>query len=85
MSKERGKSSVRPFPEAHDALGLLQHHGIVVAVCSNLAQSYGARVRSLFPDLDGYAYSYEMSVLKSESGINSETPHSLIFHNLHIW
>src|SRR5471032_2109265 len=50
--------SIQPFAEAQEAIDLLRANHIKVAVCSNLAQPYGAAVDRVFPHLDVYGYSY---------------------------
>lgn len=62
-------SWIRAYPDAQAAIDLLLRHGIVVGVCSNLAQPYGPVIKSLFPALHAYAYSYELGVLKPDPGI----------------
>lgn len=43
--------------------------GVRLALCSNLAMSYGRIVSSLLPPLDAYAWSYEVGAIKPESQI----------------
>ncbi|RMS14010.1 Haloacid dehalogenase-like family hydrolase [Pseudomonas coronafaciens pv. coronafaciens] len=59
-------ASITPFPDAIAGIELLQEHNVAIAVCSNLAHSYGEVVSRLFPCLDVYAYSYQMAMLKPE-------------------
>lgn len=59
-------ASMEPFADALAGIELLQKHSVAIAVCSNLAQPYGAVVSSLFPNLDVYAYSYQLGILKPE-------------------
>lgn len=59
-------ASVEPFADDLAGIELLQKHSVAIAVCSNLAQPYGAVVSSLFPNLDVYAYSYQLGILKHE-------------------
>ena len=47
----------------------LRAAGKGVAVCSNLAQGYGATVRRLLPGLDAYILSYEVGVAKPDPTI----------------
>ncbi|PZP22266.1 MAG: hypothetical protein DI599_15830 [Pseudomonas kuykendallii] len=47
----------------------LRANGIKVAVCSNLALPYGEVVKKHFPDLDAYAFSYTVGVLKPDPTI----------------
>ncbi|UQY32991.1 HAD family hydrolase [Pseudomonas fulva] len=66
---EADLSGIRVYPDAQAAIDLLQRHGIVAGVCSNLAQPYGSAIRSLFPNLDAYAHSYELGFLKPDPEI----------------
>ncbi|HDS1692668.1 MULTISPECIES: HAD family hydrolase [Pseudomonas] len=58
--------SIKPFTDAVPALELLRKHEIKVAVCSNLAGPYCSIARRLFPELDGYALSAELGLLKPD-------------------
>lgn len=62
-------TSIEPYPDAIEAVSRLQNAGIKLGICSNLAAPYGPIVRRLFPKMDGYAYSYELGVMKPESAI----------------
>lgn len=62
-------SSIQPYPDAVDAISRLQNSGIKLGICSNLAAPYGPIVRSLFPKVDGYAFSFELGVMKPEPAI----------------
>jgi len=57
-------SAIEAYPDALEAIALLQAHHVLVGVCSNLAAPYGAAVKRLFPKLDAYAFSYELGVIK---------------------
>lgn len=61
--------SIRPFDDAMPAIVLLRQHQIKIALCSNLAGPYCSIARKLFPDLDGYALSAELSLLKPDPAI----------------
>ena len=61
--------SIEPYPEAQDAVELLQSNGFIVGVCSNLGMPYGDSIRRWFPRLDGYALSYEVGALKPDPQI----------------
>lgn len=61
---KREPSSIQAFPDAEAAITLLQKSGVKVGICSNLAAVYGPFVRELFPQLDGYAFSFELGVMK---------------------
>lgn len=58
--------SIGPYPDAVEAISRLQRAGLKTGLCSNLAAPYGAVVRKLFPDLDAYAFSYELGVMKPD-------------------
>lgn len=62
-------SSIRPFSDALEAIPRLLDAGLKVGVCSNLASPYGPVVRRLFPKLHGYAYSYELGLMKPNPAI----------------
>jgi len=64
-------ASIEPFPDALEAMARLQGAGVKLGICSNLASPYGPVIRKLFPNLDGYAFSYEVGVIK---------PDPLIYH-----
>ncbi|KRP60167.1 MULTISPECIES: HAD family hydrolase [Pseudomonas] len=59
-------ASVRIFDDALAAIDLLRASGIKIAVCSNLAAPYCDVARRLLPDLDGYALSAELGVMKPD-------------------
>ncbi|WP_339436338.1 HAD family hydrolase [Pseudomonas sp. EL_65y_Pfl1_R32] len=62
-------SSIEPYPEAVEAVSRLQNAGIKLGICSNLAAPYGSIVRRLFPEMDGYAFSFELGVMKPNPSI----------------
>lgn len=57
-------ASMTLYPDAHEAIALLQGAGIKVGLCSNLASGYGPAVRELLPGLDAYGFSYEIGTMK---------------------
>ena len=61
--------SIKPFDEAMPAIDLLRQCQIKIALCSNLAGPYCSIARKLFPDLDGYALSAELGLLKPDPAI----------------
>lgn len=61
---EEELASMTLYPDAQQAIELLQAAGIKIALCSNLASGYGPAVRALLPGMDAYAFSYEMGALK---------------------
>lgn len=70
---ERELSSIERYPDAVEAVSRLQNAGIKVGICSNLSAPYGPVVKSLFPQMDGYAFSYQLGVMK---------PHPAIYHSI---
>ncbi|WP_455233252.1 HAD family hydrolase [Geopseudomonas aromaticivorans] len=62
-------AGIEPFEEALAAVDLLQNAGIRLAVCSNLAEPYGAAVHRWFPQMDAYALSYAVGAMKPEPAI----------------
>lgn len=62
-------SSIEPYPDAAEAISLLNEAGIKTGLCSNLASPYGPKVREIFPHMDGYAFSYEVGAPKPDPGI----------------
>lgn len=61
--------TIQPYQDAIEAIALLRSHDIKVGVGSNLAKPYGAALKRLFPDLDAYALSYELGVIKPDPEI----------------
>jgi len=62
-------ASIRPYPDALEAIALLQNSGLRLGICSNLAAPYGGAVKELFPAMDGYAFSYEQGIMKPDPKI----------------
>jgi FMN phosphatase YigB (HAD superfamily) len=62
-------SSIEPFPDALEAISRLQGAGVKLGICSNLASAYGPVIKQLFPYLDGYAFSFEIGVIKPNPAI----------------
>jgi HAD superfamily hydrolase (TIGR01549 family) len=62
-------SSIKPYPDAVEAISRLRDTGLRVGICSNLASPYGPVVRDLFPKMDGYAFSYELGFMKPDPNI----------------
>lgn len=59
-------SNLKVYPDATQAIALLQSAGVKVGLCSNLASAYGPIVRELLPQLDAYGFSYEAGVMKPD-------------------
>lgn len=70
---DREVASIIPFEDGIKAVALLRAEGVRVGICSNLCEPYGAAVLQAFPDLDGYAFSYEVGAIK---------PHALIYQSI---
>lgn len=59
-------ASIRIFDDALAVIDLLRANGVKIAVCSNLAGPYCDAARRLLPDLEGYALSAELGVMKPD-------------------
>ncbi|CRM69909.1 HAD family hydrolase [Pseudomonas sp. 25 E 4] len=57
-------ASIERYPDALEAIDLLQEVGVVIGICSNLAQPYGPVIRKAFPHVQCHAFSYELGVMK---------------------
>ncbi|WP_373974162.1 HAD family hydrolase [Chitinibacter sp. SCUT-21] len=57
------------FNDVADTFAALHQRGCRIAICSNLAQAYGAKVMDLLPDADVYAMSYQLGHIKPEAQI----------------
>lgn len=73
QSLENELASIRPFPDALRAVEMLQAAAVRVGVCSNLALPYGPVIRQIFPCLNGYGFSYQLSVMKPDPAIYRAT------------
>jgi FMN phosphatase YigB (HAD superfamily) len=62
-------SSIIPFADALVAIQHLKEAGLKVGICSNLASPYVPMVRQTFSDMDGYAFSCELGVMKPNRAI----------------
>lgn len=62
-------SSIEPYPDALEAISMLQSAGVKVGICSNLASPYGPVVRNLFRTIDGHAFSFELGIMKPDPDI----------------
>ena len=63
---EQELESIRLYNDAQPAIDQLRRQGVKLALCSNLAQPYCATVRRLIPDLDAYALSAELKMMKPD-------------------
>lgn len=70
---ERELSSIVTYPDAVRAVAQLQDAGVIVGLCSNLAQPFGRVVKELFPSVIFHAFSYEVGVTK---------PNPVIYHSM---
>lgn len=62
-------ASIELYPDALEAIHLLQEGGVVIGICSNLAQPYGPVIRNAFPQVQCHAFSYELGVMKPDPSI----------------
>lgn len=62
-------SCITPFPDALVAIARLKEAGLKVGICSNVANPYVPIVKEIFPDMDGYAFSCELGVMKPNPAI----------------
>jgi HAD superfamily hydrolase (TIGR01549 family) len=65
----REVASITPFQDGVEAVALLRAEGVRVGICSNLCEPYGSAVLQAFPDLDGYAFSYQIGAMKPDAMI----------------
>ncbi|UZJ58062.1 HAD family hydrolase [Pseudomonas sp. KU26590] len=63
---DREVASITPFADGVEAVALLRAEGVRVGICSNLCEPYGASVLQAFPELDGYAFSYQIGAMKPD-------------------
>lgn len=61
--------SIRLYDDALPALDMLKLRGLRLGLCSNLASAYCSKVRELLPQMDGYALSCELGVMKPDPRI----------------
>lgn len=61
------------FSEVPEVLARAREAGLRVAVCSNLAQTYGDVVHRLLPDLDAHILSFEVGAAKPQPAIYAAT------------
>lgn len=61
--------SITVYPDAIEAFRRLKAAGVAMAICSNLASPYGPVLRRLLGDVDGFALSYELGMMKPQEGI----------------
>jgi FMN phosphatase YigB (HAD superfamily) len=57
-------ATIQAYPDGVAAVAALQAAGVKVAVCSNLAQPYASAIERLYPNLDGYTYSFAIGAIK---------------------
>lgn len=61
--------AITPFEDVAAYIDVLKWRGYRVAVCSNLAQAYGDKVRELLPDVERHFLSYEIGLIKPDPRI----------------
>ncbi|MBN4172930.1 MULTISPECIES: HAD family hydrolase [Pseudomonas syringae group] len=66
-------ASIEPFPDALEAIAMLRAAGMRTAICSNLAMAYGPAIQQIFPNLDGYGFSYQVGAMKPSPIIYGHT------------
>ncbi|WP_236066214.1 HAD family hydrolase [Pseudomonas palmensis] len=71
MNDALGKelASIEPYPDALEVIDRLQEAGLLIGICSNLAQPYGLVIRKAFPRVQCHAFSYELGVMKPDPSI----------------
>lgn len=62
-------NSIACFADVAETFEALRQRSFRIAICSNLAQPYGAKVMDLLPDVDVYAMSYLLGQIKPEPQI----------------
>ncbi|TDJ76245.1 HAD family hydrolase [Pseudomonas putida] len=67
LSKEL--TSIELYPDALEAIDQLQEAGVIIGICSNLAQPYGPVITKAFPHVQCHAFSYELGVMKPDPSI----------------
>lgn len=65
----REVASITRFEDGAEAIALLRAEGVRVGICSNLCEPYGVAVLQAFPELDGYAFSYQVGAMKPDAVI----------------
>ncbi|SOS36173.1 haloacid dehalogenase [Pseudomonas syringae group genomosp. 3] len=70
---EEEVSGIEAFPDALEAVALLQEHGRLIAICSNLAFPYGVAVKRLFPTMNAFGFSFEAGVTKPDPRMYRQT------------
>ena len=55
---------IQPYPDGIAATAALQAARVKVIVCSNLAKPYASAIERLYPQLDGYVYSFAIGAIK---------------------
>jgi FMN phosphatase YigB (HAD superfamily) len=62
-------NSIASFADVAGTFAALRQREYRIAICSNLAQPYGAKVMDLLPDADVFAMSYQLGHIKPEPQI----------------
>ncbi|MHA6136536.1 HAD family hydrolase [Pseudomonas mohnii] len=57
---------IQAYNDGLSSVETLKDAGIKVVVCSNLAKPYASAIERLYPNLDGYVYSFEVGAVKPE-------------------
>lgn len=61
---QRDLASIQAYLDGIAAVQVLRAAGLKVIVCSNLAQPYASPIERLYPELDGYVYSFSVGAIK---------------------
>jgi len=62
-------NSIEVYPDAIEAVAMLQERGVALGISSNLAKPYGAAVEQLFPSMNTHAFSFEIGASKPDPRI----------------
>lgn len=62
-------ASVRAFDDTLPALAALRGDGLRIGLCSNLATPFAEPIRHRLPELDAYAWSFEVGAIKPDPRI----------------
>lgn len=77
-------NALRLYPDVAEVLRRLRSRGVRVAICSNVAHAYAARIRELLPNLDAYALSCEIGQCKPAPAMYQAVIDALSTHARHV-
>jgi HAD superfamily hydrolase (TIGR01549 family) len=81
----RELEGIKPYDDGISAISVLRDAGVKVAICSNLAKPYAKAIERLYPNLDGYIYSFEVGAIKPTHEIYREAVANLAVAAQQIW